>query len=121
MLLCSVCVNRQHAAADRSCSIQVQHPGLLDTYAVDVATVSILVHAVHLLFPAFDYSWLVTEIKNTLPKVSPGGVNLKKQLVWACYAVTWMTGAKSRSANPAGARLSARSRKCRQVSAESPE
>ena len=50
--------------------VQVQHPGLRDSYAVDVATVSIIVQLIHLAFPAFDYSWLVSEIRNTLPMVS---------------------------------------------------
>lgn len=49
--------------------MQVQHPGLLDTYAADVATVAVLVYAVRLIFPDFDYSWLVQEIRRTLPKV----------------------------------------------------
>jgi len=30
--------------------------------------VEFLVNAVHFLFPAFDYSWLVEEIKDSLPK-----------------------------------------------------
>ena len=48
----------------------MQHPGLLDTYAADVFTVAALVYAVRLMFPDFDYSWLVAEIRRTLPKVS---------------------------------------------------
>jgi hypothetical protein len=31
--------------------------------------VEFLVNAVHFLFPKFDYSWLVEEIKDSLPKV----------------------------------------------------
>lgn len=50
--------------------LQVQHPGLRDTYAADVATVALLVNCVRLIFPEFDYSWLVKEIKRTLPKAS---------------------------------------------------
>ena len=50
--------------------LKVQHPGLLDTYAADVATVAALVYAVRLVFPDFDYSWLVEEIRRTLPKVN---------------------------------------------------
>jgi len=49
---------------------QVQHPGLLDTYAADVATVAVLVKCVKILYPSFDYSWLVKEIRATLPKVT---------------------------------------------------
>ena len=47
----------------------MQHPGLLDTYAADVATVAVLVKCVKMMYPSFDYSWLVKEIRATLPKV----------------------------------------------------
>ena len=49
--------------------VQVQHAGLRDSCTADTLTVEFLVNAVHFLFPKFDYSWLVEEIKDSLPKV----------------------------------------------------
>jgi hypothetical protein len=34
---------------------QVQHTHLTDTAAIDIATVKLVVKAVHFLFPNFDY------------------------------------------------------------------
>ena len=48
---------------------QVQHAGLRDSCTADILTVECLVRLVDLLFPDFNYTWLVEEIKNTTPKV----------------------------------------------------
>lgn len=54
----------------RACfSAQVQHPGLRDSFAADAATVEALVTLFTWLFPGFEYSWLVDEVKHGLPKV----------------------------------------------------
>ena len=51
-------------------SVQVQHPGLRDSFAADAATVEALVKIFTWLFPGFEYSWLVDEVKHGLPKVA---------------------------------------------------
>lgn len=61
-----------HEARDHSgrrLAVKVQHAGLRESCAADVATVSALVTAVRLVFPDFDYRWLVDEIKENLPRV----------------------------------------------------
>ena len=50
--------------------MQVQHPGLRDSFAADAATVEALVKIFTWLFPGFEYSWLVDEVKHGLPKVA---------------------------------------------------
>ena len=49
--------------------LQVQHAGLRDSCTADILTVECLVRLVDLVFPDFNYTWLVEEIKNTTPKV----------------------------------------------------
>lgn len=51
--------------------MQVQHAGLRDSCTADTLTVEFLVKAVHFLFPKFDYSWLVDQIKESLPQACP--------------------------------------------------
>jgi aarF domain-containing kinase len=48
---------------------QVQHAGLQESCTADTLTVEFLVRVVHWLMPEFDYTWLVDEIKDNLPKV----------------------------------------------------
>ena len=48
---------------------QVQHAGLQESCAADTLTVEFLVRALHWLLPDLDYTWLVDEIKDNLPKV----------------------------------------------------
>ena len=52
----------------RRLAVKVQHRGLRETSAVDLATIEWLVRAARLLAPDFDYSWLVEECKENLPK-----------------------------------------------------
>lgn len=54
--------------------VQVQHAGLQESCTADTLTVEVLVRTVHFLFPEFDYTWLVDEIKDNLPKVSGSGL-----------------------------------------------
>ena len=61
--------------------LQVQHAGLRDSCTADILTVECLVRLVDLLFPDFNYTWLVEEIKNTTPKV------LHRQRTAACLGV----------------------------------
>ncbi|GAB0490171.1 hypothetical protein MMPV_001403 [Pyropia vietnamensis] len=49
-------------------AVKVQHRGLRDAAAGDIATVKALVAAVHALFPAFNYSWLAEETERNLPR-----------------------------------------------------
>jgi aarF domain-containing kinase len=44
----------------------VQHTGLRESSAADIATIEALIKAVRVIFPAFDYQWLVDEIKFNL-------------------------------------------------------
>ena len=52
-------------------SVQVQHPGLRDSFAADAFTVETLVAIASWLFPDFNYWWLVEEVRDTLPLVRP--------------------------------------------------
>ena len=61
--------------------LQVQHAGLRDSCTADILTVECLVRLVDLLFPDFNYTWLVEEIKNTTPKVPD------RQPTAACHGV----------------------------------
>ena len=47
--------------------LQVQHRGLRENSAIDLATIDFLVRAVKLVAPDFDYQWLVDESKENLP------------------------------------------------------
>jgi hypothetical protein len=46
---------------------QVQHRGLREAAAVDLATIDWLVRAVRWLAPDIDYRWLVEESRENLP------------------------------------------------------
>ncbi|KAK9917077.1 hypothetical protein WJX75_000654 [Coccomyxa subellipsoidea] len=61
-------VHRATSHDGRQLAVKVQHAGLRDSCTADTLTVEFLVNAVHFLFPKFDYSWLVEEIKDSLPK-----------------------------------------------------
>ena len=52
--------------------LQVQHRGLRENSAIDLATIDFLVRAVKLVAPDFDYQWLVDESKENLPLGEPG-------------------------------------------------
>ena len=60
----------------------MQHAGLRDSCTADILTVECLVRLVDLLFPDFNYTWLVEEIKNTTPKV------LHRRYTAACLGVS---------------------------------
>ncbi|GMY08211.1 putative ABC1 protein At2g40090 isoform X1 [Fagus crenata] len=49
-------------------AVKVQHTHLTDTAAADHATVDFIVNAIHRFFPAFDYRWLVDEMRESVPK-----------------------------------------------------
>ncbi|BDA50400.1 AarF domain-containing protein kinase 1 [Coccomyxa sp. Obi] len=61
-------VHRATAHDGRQLAVKVQHAGLRDSCTADTLTVEFLVKAVHLLFPKFDYNWLVDQIKESLPQ-----------------------------------------------------
>ncbi len=48
-------------------AVKIQHIGLLETSAADIATVSAIVRTVKALFPRFDYMWLAEELEANLP------------------------------------------------------
>lgn len=58
VLLLNVCV---------SACLQVQHRGLREASAIDLATIEFLVKAVKAVAPDFDYQWLVEESQENLP------------------------------------------------------
>ncbi|KAG2723895.1 hypothetical protein I3843_02G168600 [Carya illinoinensis] len=64
--LAQVHVARTHDG--QKVAVKVQHTHLTDTAAADHATVDFIVNTIHRLFPAFDYRWLVDEIRESLPK-----------------------------------------------------
>jgi len=68
--IASASLAQVHAARDkagRKLAVKVQHPGLMDSAAADIAIVQSLVYLIKFLFPSYDYSWLVREIKINLP------------------------------------------------------
>ncbi|KAK9823333.1 hypothetical protein WJX72_001997 [[Myrmecia] bisecta] len=61
-------VHVAHTFDGQKLAVKVQHSGLRDTSSADVATIEVLVKVVHWLLPDFNYSWLVDEAKESLPK-----------------------------------------------------
>lgn len=61
-------VHVAHTFDGKKVAVKVQHTHLTDTAAMDIATVKLVVRVVNLLFPNFDYRWLVTEVQESLPK-----------------------------------------------------
>lgn len=61
-------VHVAHTFDGKKVAVKVQHTHLTDTAAMDIATVKLVVRVVHLLFPNFDYGWLVAEVQESLPK-----------------------------------------------------
>jgi len=49
-------------------AVKVQHRGLREASAVDLRTIAAIVDAVKQRFPRFEYTWLVNEIRDNLPK-----------------------------------------------------
>jgi len=60
-------VHRAVTVGGDAVAVKVQHRGLREACAADVATVAALVAAARLAFPSFDLSWLVAEVKANLP------------------------------------------------------
>lgn len=61
-------VHVAHTSDGKKVAVKVQHAHLTDTAAMDIATVKLVVRVVHLLFPNFDYRWLIAEVQDSLPK-----------------------------------------------------
>lgn len=69
--LASASLAQVHAATThdgQKVAVKVQHDHLTDTSVIDIATVDLLVNALHYIFPTFDYRWLVDEIRESAPK-----------------------------------------------------
>ncbi|CAD5182440.1 unnamed protein product [Musa acuminata subsp. malaccensis] len=69
--LASASLAQVHAARThdgQKVAVKVQHTHLTDTAVADIATVDLLVNFLHWCFPAFDYRWLVDEIRESAPK-----------------------------------------------------
>lgn len=69
--LASASIAQVHAAQTRDgkrVAVKVQHMHLTDTAVADIATVDLIVNFLHWCFPAFDYRWLVDEIRENAPK-----------------------------------------------------
>jgi len=49
-------------------AVKVQHEGLRELSQVDIGTIAFLVDTVKRIFPKFEYTWLVDEIKQNLPR-----------------------------------------------------
>ncbi len=49
-------------------AVKVQHEGLRELSQVDISTIAFLVDTVKRIFPKFEYTWLVDEIKHNLPR-----------------------------------------------------
>lgn len=62
-------VHRATTSDGRCVAVKVQHEGLRESSAADIATIEALVRVVKWAFPTFDYMWLVDETKLNLPKV----------------------------------------------------
>ncbi|KAA8539582.1 hypothetical protein F0562_026274 [Nyssa sinensis] len=61
-------VHVAHTHDGQKVAVKVQHTHMTDTAAADSATVELLVNTLHWFFPAFDYRWLVDEIRESIPK-----------------------------------------------------
>ncbi|XP_049934027.1 putative ABC1 protein At2g40090 isoform X3 [Nymphaea colorata] len=69
--LASASLAQVHAARThdgKKVAVKVQHTHLTDTAAIDTAMVDLIVNFLNWCFPAFDYRWLVEEIRESLPK-----------------------------------------------------
>lgn len=69
--LASASLAQVHAARThdgKKVAVKVQHTHLTDTAIADIATVDLIVNFLHWCFPAFDYRWLVDEIRESAPK-----------------------------------------------------
>ncbi|KAH7689697.1 Cadmium-transporting ATPase protein [Dioscorea alata] len=69
--LASASLAQVHAAKThdgRKVAVKVQHTHLTNTAVADIATVDLIVSFLHWCFPAFDYRWLVDEIRESVPK-----------------------------------------------------
>ncbi|KAM3294701.1 hypothetical protein ACQJBY_037530 [Aegilops geniculata] len=69
--IASASLAQVHAATThdgKKVAVKVQHDHLIDTSVVDIATVDLVVNALHYVFPTFDYRWLVDEIQESAPK-----------------------------------------------------
>lgn len=51
----------------RRLAVKVQHPGLRESCAADIAMISVLARAARAVFPEFDMQWLVDEVEHNLP------------------------------------------------------
>lgn len=49
-------------------AVKVQHEGLLESSKGDMYVIEQLIHLISALFPAFNYDWLIEQIKENLPK-----------------------------------------------------
>ncbi|KAL4448834.1 hypothetical protein ABPG77_007551 [Micractinium sp. CCAP 211/92] len=68
--IASASLAQVHEAIDhdgRRLAVKVQHRGLREASAIDLATIDFLVRAVKWLAPDIDYQWLVDESKENLP------------------------------------------------------
>lgn len=68
--IASASLAQVHAARLRDGSevaVKVQHAGLRESCAADTTTIEWLIKAAHVVFPDFNYQWLVDEIKTNLP------------------------------------------------------
>lgn len=46
----------------RKVAVKVQHAGLRESCAADTTTIELLVNAARVIFPDFNYQWLVDEV-----------------------------------------------------------
>ncbi|GLJ21461.1 hypothetical protein SUGI_0395900 [Cryptomeria japonica] len=69
--LASASLAQVHAARTfdgKKVAVKVQHTHLTNTAAIDTATVELVTNVLHWIFPAFDYRWLIDEVRESLPK-----------------------------------------------------
>jgi aarF domain-containing kinase len=67
VLFCAVQVHVATGHDGKKLAVKVQHAGLRESCAADVATIEFLVKTARVMFPDFNYTWLVEEIKHNLP------------------------------------------------------
>lgn len=67
VVLCPMQVHTAQTHDGRKVAVKVQHAGLRESCAADVTTIEFLVKAARVIFPDFNYQWLVDEIKHNLP------------------------------------------------------
>ncbi len=88
-------VHRAVGHDGRALAVKVQHARLRDSCAADILTVETVVRAAHLIFPNFNYQWLVDEMKDNLPKVRCAWAPRRRRCADVCVRRSALAGVRA--------------------------